>query len=154
MSIHFKHLDETNQEYFPHFANASSIAFTLLIGSVKTFLHAIYPDIFINNVRNTVDTVEKKTKKHNDTIELLHTDSFVGDENPSNNIHVSNEVNIDNVNTDNINDVDVNEVVVNEVNANEVNEVNEVNMNEVNANEVNANEVNANEVDMNEVDLK
>ena len=89
-------MDETNQKYYPHFKNASSIALTLLVGSLKTFTHAVYPDVFENSATNTINKVNKNLKKNTDSIELLNIDNFVGDNKSNNEQDANNEQDVNN----------------------------------------------------------
>lgn len=42
----FKHLQDVHLGYFEHFKAASYLSIQLLYFSVRTLIHAIYPDIF------------------------------------------------------------------------------------------------------------
>ena len=98
MHISFNHLDQNSQDYFSHFKNASSIAFKLFLGSLKTFVHSVYPDAFEKCATDTVKEVSKDLNVNNDSIELLNVDNFVGDENIINDENLNNESNINDEN--------------------------------------------------------
>ena len=50
----FKHLIDIKLTYAEHFTRAISISYKLGIASIKTLIHAFYPDIFITSASDTV----------------------------------------------------------------------------------------------------
>ena len=45
----FTHPKSVCLTYYQHFCFSMSVAKKLIIGSIKSFIHAIYPDIFITS---------------------------------------------------------------------------------------------------------
>lgn len=42
----FRHLAQTNQKYLDHFCFAVKAGFWLLVASVTSFVHAVFPDVW------------------------------------------------------------------------------------------------------------
>ncbi len=50
----FQHLDEIRQNYFNHFCDAVYFSFLSCKASIYFILHALYPDIFVQNGSSTI----------------------------------------------------------------------------------------------------
>lgn len=51
--IKFSHLEENKESYFKHMYHALYISFNLFSSSIKCFIHAVYPDVFIDSASAT-----------------------------------------------------------------------------------------------------
>lgn len=52
--MYFEHLHDKKFTYFEHMKRAWSISFTMWITSIKTFIHGIYPDIFVTSATDVI----------------------------------------------------------------------------------------------------
>lgn len=59
----FKHLKEVNMTYFNHLKFSMSLSMDLFVGSIKAFIHAIYPDICTESTTNLLRDLSHKMKK-------------------------------------------------------------------------------------------
>ena len=58
----FKHLAQVNMTYFEHFKLSMNLSNILFQGSIKAFIHGIYPDIFITSTTDTTKLLIRKLK--------------------------------------------------------------------------------------------
>ena len=58
----FKHPAQVNMTYLEHFKLSLNLSNILFQGSVKAFIHAIYPDIFITSTSDTTKLLIRKLK--------------------------------------------------------------------------------------------
>ena len=58
----FKHPAQVKMTYFEHFKLSMNLSNILFQSSVKAFIHAIYPDIFITSTSDTTKLLVKKLK--------------------------------------------------------------------------------------------
>ena len=57
---YFVHPNNVCMSYFKHFKFSMSMSGQFMSGSIKAFIHAIYPNAYI---KSTTDTVKKITKE-------------------------------------------------------------------------------------------
>jgi fructose-bisphosphate aldolase class 1 len=66
MAFRYQHLQKINQTYFQHLQNAFSYAAQCQKASLYFMVHAIYPDVFVDNgstmVRCLNDVLQKSAK--------------------------------------------------------------------------------------------
>ena len=62
MKFFFKHPVQVNMTYFEHFKLSLHLSNILFKGSIKAFIHAIYPDIFITSTSDTTKLLIRKLK--------------------------------------------------------------------------------------------
>ena len=62
MKFFFKHPAQVNMTYIEHFKLSLHLSNILFKGSVKAFIHAIYPDIFITSTSDTSKLLDRKLK--------------------------------------------------------------------------------------------
>lgn len=53
----FQHPKQVCMDYFSHFTFSSSLSLKLAIGSIKAFIHAIYPDIYITSTSDLISEI-------------------------------------------------------------------------------------------------
>tara|TARA_B100001093_G_scaffold294467_1_gene280876 strand:+ start:357 stop:575 length:219 start_codon:yes stop_codon:yes gene_type:complete len=58
----FFHPSEVCMDYVSHFKISIRCAFLLFIGSLKAFVHSVYPDIFITSTSETIQSIQKILK--------------------------------------------------------------------------------------------
>jgi len=62
----FKHLEDTNEDYFTHMQQSLSISLKMFKGSFYAFTHAFIPNLFEKNASNICrDIVENVSKRTN-----------------------------------------------------------------------------------------
>lgn len=49
--MQFKHLNDVNQSYIVHALNAGKFGCFLMYFSIRTFIHALYPDVFTDTTK-------------------------------------------------------------------------------------------------------
>lgn len=59
----FKHLDDVNMTYIEHLEFALSLCSTMINGSVKTFFHALLPNIYVTSATDTLLILKEKMDK-------------------------------------------------------------------------------------------
>ena len=60
----FKHPKNVNMTYFEHLKLSLYFSYELFIGSIKAFVHAIYPDMFITSTSDLVHNIQQILIKH------------------------------------------------------------------------------------------
>jgi len=56
----FDHPKNVCMTYFTHFKFAMGLSFELFVGSVKSFIHAIVPDLFVTSTSDLLKSVDFK----------------------------------------------------------------------------------------------
>ena len=56
---HFKHPKHVCMTYCNHCVLSMYFSYILLIASMKAFIHAIYPDIFITSTSDSIKKIQK-----------------------------------------------------------------------------------------------
>ena len=59
MSV-FKHLDDVNMTYYEHFKFAIGLLFNIELMALKTFFHALIPNIFVTGTTDGVKILSNK----------------------------------------------------------------------------------------------
>lgn len=63
MAFRYQHLQKINQTYFQHLQNAFSYATQCQKASLYFMVHAIYPDIFVDNGSTTVKRLHERLQQ-------------------------------------------------------------------------------------------
>ena len=64
MFLEFKHLRDSNMNYFEHAFVSLNYAFILFISSIKAFIHSFIPDLFVTSTTECIVEINNKLKKH------------------------------------------------------------------------------------------
>lgn len=59
----FIHPKKVCLTYYQHFCFSMNVSKKLLIGSIKSFIHALYPDVFITSTTDLVVELQEDMKK-------------------------------------------------------------------------------------------
>ena len=71
MAIKFLHLLQIKQTYFEHMRNALKYSATCQKASALFFIHAFFPDTYVNNGSNTISELNRKLNEHNKTDKVM-----------------------------------------------------------------------------------
>ena len=58
----FKHLQNIKMGYWVHFFHSVKLSKILFVSSIKSFMHAIYPDVYVDSTSKLVKNLSIKLK--------------------------------------------------------------------------------------------
>ena len=61
----FNHLRHVNMTYFQHLKTSFSYSYTFLNGSVKAFIHGVFPDIYETTTSDLIKKLHEDLEQHN-----------------------------------------------------------------------------------------
>lgn len=65
MFLEFRHLRDSNMNYFEHMLNSLNYAFILFISCIKALIHSFIPDLFITSTSECILEINNKLIRHN-----------------------------------------------------------------------------------------
>lgn len=65
MFFEFKHLRDSNMNYFEHMFVSLNHAFILFISSIKALIHSLIPDLFVRSTSECIIEINNKLERHN-----------------------------------------------------------------------------------------
>ena len=65
MFLEFRHLRDSNMNYFEHMLNSLNYAFILFISCIKALIHSFIPDLFITSTSECILEINNKLMRHN-----------------------------------------------------------------------------------------
>ena len=73
-----KHLEETKLTYFSHFTRSIYISVVLFTTSIKSLVHAIYPEVFQTSATDNINYLSNYL--YRDNINTTHPNQLLGDQ--------------------------------------------------------------------------
>lgn len=64
MFFEFKHLRDSNMNYFEHMFVSLNHAFILFISSIKALIHSLIPDLFVRSTSECIIEINNKLERH------------------------------------------------------------------------------------------
>jgi hypothetical protein len=65
MFFEFKHLRDSNMNYFEHMFISLNYSFILFISCVKSLIHSFIPDLFVRSTTECIIEINNKLERHN-----------------------------------------------------------------------------------------
>lgn len=65
MFLEFRHLRDSNMNYFEHMLTSLNYAFILFISCIKALIHSFIPDLFITSTSECILEINNKLIRHN-----------------------------------------------------------------------------------------
>jgi hypothetical protein len=65
MFFEFKHLRDSNMNYFEHMFISLNYSFILFISCVKSLIHSSIPDLFVRSTSECIIEINNKLERHN-----------------------------------------------------------------------------------------
>ena len=59
----FKHPKEVCMNYLEHCMLSLNFSYMLFVGSMKAFIHAVYPDMYVTSTSDLLVNIKKKMEK-------------------------------------------------------------------------------------------
>jgi hypothetical protein len=65
MFVEFKHLRDSNMNYFEHMFISLNYSFILFISCIKSLIHSFIPDLFVTSTSECIIEINNKLERHN-----------------------------------------------------------------------------------------
>ena len=65
MFLEFRHLRDSNMNYFEHAFVSLNYAFILFISCIKALIHSFIPDLFVTSTSECILEINNKLTRHN-----------------------------------------------------------------------------------------
>jgi len=65
MFFEFKHLKNSNMNYFEHMLISLNYSFILFVSCLKALIHSFIPDLFVTSTSECIIEINKKLETHN-----------------------------------------------------------------------------------------
>jgi len=65
MLLEFKHLRDSNMDYFEHMITSLNYSFILFISCIKSLIHSFVPDLFVTSTSECILEINNKLIRHN-----------------------------------------------------------------------------------------